>query len=307
MDRIYASLFGRFSLQRFGQPIEGRVAPKAQELLSYLILNRRHPHTRESLSELLWGDHPPEKSRKYLRQALWRLQSVLESNMDGGSSLLRIEPGWIQFDPKLDCWVDVEEFEGVYLQVISYRARELSVVDFESIRRTVALYRGNFLEGCYQDWCMIERERYQRMYIMLLDKLVQYCEVHEDFDAGLAYGNEILYFDRAYERAHRQLMRLYQMAGDRTQALRQYERCADALREELSVAPSERTTQLYQQIRADSYRAPAFLGKAELQTDSAGLKKVLIQLEAYAETLDNMRAQVHRDIQAIEDRLSVPR
>ena len=305
MDRIYASFFGRFSLQRYGQPLEGLVAPKAQELLSFLILNRRHPHSRESLSELLWDDHPPERSRKYLRQALWRLQSMLDSDTQGESSLLKIDPGWIQFDPQLDCWADVEEFERVYLQVISRRARELTLDDFELIKRTVALYHGNFLEGWYQDWCMIERERYQRMYIMLLDKLVQYCEVHEDFDAGVVYGNEILRFDRAYERAHRQLIRLYQMAGDRTQALRQYERCADALREELGVAPSERTTQLYQQIRADNYHAPTFMNKPDLQTDSAGLKRVLIQLESYAETLDNMREQVHRDIQAIEDKLSL--
>jgi hypothetical protein len=47
-------------------------------------------------------------------------------------------------------------------------------------------------------------------------------------------------------------MRLHYIAGDRTGALRQFERCRDALREELGIAPGERIRLLCEQIRADS-------------------------------------------------------
>jgi DNA-binding SARP family transcriptional activator len=303
MVEFYACFLGKFGIQRNGQSLEGLVTPKAQELLSYLVLDRRQPHSRDALSELLWDNHSPEKSRKYLRQALWRVQSALTGGERQGTSPLVVDSGWIRFDPAVEIWVDVEEFERVYHRVSGLGARELAPADFDLIQRTVALYQGNFLEGWYQDWCLVERERYQRIYIMMLDKLVQYCEVHENFDSGLAYGSEILRSDRAYERAHRQMMRLYLLSGDRTQALRQFERCQDALREELGVAPSERTTELHEQIRTDTYRPPAFRGKGEAEPDSAGLKGMLNRLEAYAEILDNMRAQVRRDIVAIEDRL----
>jgi DNA-binding SARP family transcriptional activator len=303
MVEFHACYLGKFGIQRNGQSLEGSVTPKAQELLSYLVLDRRQPHSRDALSELLWDNHPPEKSRKYLRQALWRVQSALSASGTQDPSPLMVDSRWIRFDPAVEVWVDVEEFEGVYNRVSGLGARELSRADFDLIQRTVALYQGNFLDGWYQDWCLVERERYQRIYIMMLDKLVQYCEVHEDFDAGLVYASEILRFDRAHERAHRQMIRLYLLAGDRTQALRQFERCQDALREELGVGPSERTTQLHEQIRADTYQAPAFRGRAEIEPDSAGLKGMLNRLEAYAEILDNMRAQVRRDIVAIEDRL----
>ena len=303
MVEFHASFLGKFGIQRNGQSIERLVTPKAQELLSYLVLDRRQPHSRDALSELLWDNQPPEKSRKYLRQALWRVQTALSGDGRQEVSPLMVDSRWIGFDPAVEVWVDVEEFERTYNRVSGLGARELSRADFDLIRRTVALYQGNFLEGWYQDWCLVERERYQRIYVMMLDKLVQYCEVHEAYDAGLAYGSEILRFDRAYERAHRQMMRLYLLSGDRTQALRQFERCEDALREELGVAPSERTTQLHEQIRADTYQPPAFTGKAEIEPDQAALKGMLNRLEAYAEILDNMRAQVRRDIVAIEDRL----
>jgi DNA-binding SARP family transcriptional activator len=305
MVTFQACFLGRFAIQRDGQSLERLVPPKSQELLAYLLLYRGQSHSREALAELLWEDQPRDRSRKYLRQALWRLQAALSAR-ETISAPLTVDATWIQFDPSADCWLDVSEFEQAYNRVNGLKARDLSRDDFGLIGRAVELYHGNFLEGCYQDWCLIERERYQRMYIMMLDKLVQYCEVHEEFDRGLAYAGEILHFDRAYERAHRQMMRLYQRSGDRTQALRQYERCVAALREELGVAPSERTTHLFEQIRSDRFKPPAFIGELEAAGDRLRLSGMLDQLHSYAEILDQMRDQVHRDIVSIENRLSAP-
>src|SRR6185436_8118355 len=113
----------------------------------------------------------------------------------------------------------------------------------------VEFYRGDLLEGCYQDWCLYERELLQNKYLPILDKLLGYCLVHQEFDAGQRYGGLILRYDRARERTHQLLMRLHFLAGDRTGALRQYERCVVALREELGVQPDRRTVALYEEIR----------------------------------------------------------
>jgi two-component SAPR family response regulator len=93
----------------------------------------------------------------------------------------------------------------------------------------VALYHGDLLEDWFQDWCLYERERLQNIYLAALDKLMDYCEASRDYDAGLAYGTRILRHDLARERTHRRLMRLYYLAGDRTSALRQYDRCVQIL------------------------------------------------------------------------------
>src|SRR6185369_1679789 len=96
---------------------------------------------------------------------------------------------------------------------------------------------------------LYERELLQNKYLMILDKLLGYCLTHQEFDAGQRYGALILRYDRAREHTHRRLMRLHHLAGDRTAALRQYERCALALREELGVKPDQRTVALYEDIR----------------------------------------------------------
>ena len=91
---------------------------------------------------------------------------------------------------------------------------------------------------------------------MILDKLLVYCMSHEEFEAGQRYGGLILRYDRARERTHQLLMRLHYLAGDRTGALRQYERCVVALREELGVRPDRRTVALYEEIRGSQGNAP---------------------------------------------------
>jgi hypothetical protein len=97
------------------------------------------------------------------------------------------------------------------------------------------------------------------MYLTMLDKLMGYSEAHHEYEAGILYGARVLLFDRAREHTHRQLMRLQYLAGNRTGALRQYERCLIALEQELGVKPARSTTILYDQIRADQIDGAAAL------------------------------------------------
>ena len=54
--------------------------------------------------------------------------------------------------------------------------------------------------------------------------------------------------DNCYEEAHRRLMECYLAQGQRHLAVRQYQTCAETLREELDLAPSEETVTLYRHI-----------------------------------------------------------
>ncbi len=83
------------------------------------------------------------------------------------------------------------------------------------------------------------------------DKLMEYCEKRQEYERALLYGVRILRHEPARERTHRSLMRLLYMSGDRTAALRQYERCVAALRAELEVEPGRPTRALCEQIRVD--------------------------------------------------------
>lgn len=259
MSKLEIYLFGRFRVQRDGQSLDGLDAGKVQELFSYLLLHRKVTHSRETLASMLWEDCTTAQSKKYLRQALWQLQSVLvdaDSHVAGDRVVL-VSPDYLQVNPQTDLWLDVAVFEQTFSHTQGLMTAALDIQDVQAIQHAVELYTGHLLEGWYKEWCVYERERLQNMYLVMLDKLMDYCEHHHQFERGLAYGVRILHCDGARERTHRQMMRMYYLAGDRTAALRQYQRCVEALKEDLGVQPERQTESLYEQICADRLENPA--------------------------------------------------
>lgn len=252
MGALDVRLFGRFTVRRGEQVLTSLRPGKVQELFCYLLLYRDRPHHRELLADALFGGGASVRSRKCLRQALWQLQAILVSETRGaGHTVLLVEPNWLQVNPDADLWLDVAEFEEAFSLGHGVVGQELDSEVAQALQNAAQLYHGDLLEGWYQDWCVYERGRLQQMYLAMLDKLMDYCEAQEEYESGLVYGGSGLRYDRARERTHRRLMRLYYLSGDRTGALRQYERCLEALEKELSVRPDTRTAALYQRIRAD--------------------------------------------------------
>jgi DNA-binding SARP family transcriptional activator len=246
------SLLGRFGVCRDGQSVAGFETRRVQELFAYLLLHRGRSQSREVLAGSLWTDSGDEQSRKSLRQALWQLQTALESKPEPESgTLLKVDPEWIALNPAVDLWLDVAVLEKAFERVRGVRGRDLDASRITALQEAVDLYRGDLLEGCYLDWCLWERDRLQQLYLSLLDKLMDWCQAQRRYETGLYYGVQILRVDRCSERTHRRMMRLQYLAGDRTAALQQYRRCAAALREELGAKPERRTEELYFQIRDD--------------------------------------------------------
>ncbi len=300
MAKVYIHLFGKFCVQCNDQVVDGLEAHKVQALFCYLLIHPNQQRSRETLAGLLWGDSSIAQSKKNLRQTLWYLQSALARMGATDEPILMIDSEWIQVNPKADCWVDVVRFERAWMSVQDVPGAALDQQQVELLRDTVGFYQGDLLEGNYEDWCVYARERLQNLYLAILDKLMVYCQAHNEYETGLLYGAEILKYDRARERTHRQLMRLYYLAGDRAAALRQYERCVAALEEELCITPDNRTGKLYEQIRSDqlghAVQIPA-LHEAPPETVTLLLSAVLSQLQH----LQAAQAVLQRDLQQALD------
>jgi two-component SAPR family response regulator len=245
-------LLGRFVVRCADQDLQGFEGRKVQELLAYLIVAPRRPHHRERVAEVLWGsDALSYEPRKQLRQALWQLRLALRQT-PGNEPIVLVENEWLQIARVSHLWADVWDLEDAASDVQGRSGDSLTRGHFEKLRQAVDLYRADLLEGWYRDWCVYERERLRTVYLGAVDKLLAYCETHGLPEEGLLYGERILAHDRAHERTHWRMMRLHLLSGDRTRALRQFDRCATALREELGIQPSSATILLRDQIRDDT-------------------------------------------------------
>jgi DNA-binding SARP family transcriptional activator len=293
MSELSIQLFGKFTIQADGERLGGFDSTKVQELLAYLLVYRDRPHTRESLAEMLWEASSTAQSKKYLRQALWQMQQMLPAEQ-----LILIEPDWIGVSPEANYWMDLAEFESAFSLVHGVPGHQLGDKIVALLVQAVGFYRGDLLEGWYSDWCLYERERLQIMWLAALDKLMSYCEANEDFEAGLAFGTQVLRKDRARERTHRRLMRMAYLAGDRTGALRQYERCVQALKEELNVRPSRRTEELRQQVLDDS------MEYGRIVEPQLPLATVTSRLDQLRSILTQLSEHVSEDLDALDHALT---
>jgi DNA-binding SARP family transcriptional activator len=310
MNALRIRLFGEICVEQDRQPVSDLPA-KALELLCYLFLYRDRAHTREELATLLWPDASYTHSKKYLRQILWRLQTALGAEPNSGRgenpTWLILNPGWVRINPQSAWWLDVDAFERAHVLCRDTPGQVLTEQQAQLLEEAMALYQGDLMELWYQDWCIYERDRLQLTYLAMLEQLMGYCETQRSYTKGVAYGQGILRYDQARECTHQHLMRLYYRAGDRTGALRQYDRCAAALAKEFNLQPSHETVALYEQIRADQLDETAAqpMETSRQPDDRSGtnlLLEIHKQLDQIQFGLSSFQQQVQHELAALKAR-----
>lgn len=237
-------LFGNIEVHQDISLVTGFRSGKAQALLCYLAVTGR-AHTRPTLAGLLWGDMPETSARMNLTQTLSNLNHLLGAH-------LTITRQAIAFNREQPYWLDVECFEAN----INSAASSVAV---EPLREAVELYRGDFLEGFYvhsapefEEWALAQRARLRELALQALYRLAVYHTQQGQVGQALAvnYTTRLLALEPWREEAHRQLILLLALAGQRSAALAQYETCRQLLADELGVEPDKETKALYEKIKA---------------------------------------------------------
>ncbi|MBX0327345.1 tetratricopeptide repeat protein [Oscillochloris sp. ZM17-4] len=225
-------------------PVRGFVSGKAAALLYYLAATGR-PHARESLAGLLWPDAPRDRAGRNLRDVLSNLRRLVGPWLEIGrqSVALSADAGVA---------VDCRLFERAILA----GERTLSASDGAAhLRAAVGRYGGEFLAGFaladapeFDTWATAERERLRQLAMGALLRLASHAGHQGEYLEGADLLARLLALDPTREEAHRQLMLLLALDGQRGAALAQYAACQRILREELGVDPDEATEALHRRI-----------------------------------------------------------
>lgn len=239
-------LLGGFSVEVSGRPVSGFEGRRARELLAYLLINRNRRIARDVVADALWPSGCGE-ARKKLRHVLWQVHSTLDAAAD--VPVIVADSDCVGIHPTAPLQADIAQLEAAHQCLQEEPGAELRPSSARFLRRVAAACSGDLLEGCYQDWCLLERERYRAIHLAVIDRLITHSEVTGDLVGGIACGETLLRHDRASERTHRRLMVMRYRNGDRTGALRQFQACEQALRDELDVGPGPMTTSVNELIR----------------------------------------------------------
>lgn len=246
MTHLSISLLGTFQVTRGNQPVVDFDSNKVRGLLAYLAVEADRPHTREALSALLWPDWPQDSALDSLRNALANLRRAI-GDREAVPPHLLITRESIQFNTASDFWLDVAEFENA-------NPRGLG----NPWGLEAKLYRGPFLEGFsisdsapFEEWLMLKREQLSQQALQMLRQLADDYEACGEYKLALEYARRQVALEPWLETAHRQVMRILALTGQRSQAMAQYETCQRLLKDELGLEPANETTRLYEVIKND--------------------------------------------------------
>jgi DNA-binding SARP family transcriptional activator len=227
---------------------ERRLDRMPAAVLAYLALQGPTPKYR--LAGLLWPGSGEAGARANMRQLLHRLRKS-GADLVEGDQVIALREG-------VAC--DLQQLSALDL------GAALALAD------APPLLAGHEHDDApdFADWLQATREQLRALQLQALDHEAARLEAAGAHAEALAIVQQRLHHDPLAEAAHRRLMRLHHLLGDRAAALAAYRRCEAVLDDELGAAPAAETVALAREIERGaallpSPRAPAAVPLALLR------------------------------------------
>ena len=191
------------------------LAPLDAAILTWLALEGPTPRAR--LAQLLWPDKDNHSARNSLRQRLFQLRQHLGVELVDGSTTLALA-AWVTHD--------LEDADTV----LGHTAGE------------------DLAPGEFAQWLELQRARRSQRARKALAERADAGERARDWDEALAHAHELVALEPLSEDAHRRVIRLHYLAGDRAAALLAFDRYEQVLKDEVGAKPSGETLALLRTI-----------------------------------------------------------
>ncbi|MCX7783442.1 MAG: AAA family ATPase, partial [Meiothermus sp.] len=218
---------------------------KIAGVLAYLTLEGPTPRSR--LAGLLWPESSEATARNNLAQALRRLKQAVGVELVVGSDTLAL-----QNLPSDLAGLEVAHFAGRHQELAEASGLLLEGFDYDDCPE-------------YEDWLLVQREKLAEMRRVSLAALADDLEQAGQYREALSYAERLLESDALSETAHRRVMRLWYLLGDRSAAIAAFERCQAVLLREMGVEPLPETRALRRLIeRGEPIASPGSAPRPEI-------------------------------------------
>ncbi len=182
-------------------------------MLAWLALEG--PTSREHLAALLWPGSSVEAARNALRQRLFRLRKHTGANLVSGTATLQLAPGVAH---------DLTDEPGLLADLQAPECPELDA------------------------WLAAHRSARRAQVRHALETRIETLEADGDTAGALPLAMQLLQTEPLSEDAHRRVMRLHYLRGDRAAALLAFDRCEQMLKHDVGARPSAATLALLETI-----------------------------------------------------------
>jgi DNA-binding SARP family transcriptional activator len=242
--------FGNFRVFYNDVPIDRWESARGRTIFKYLIARRASSAPKDLLADMFWPDSEPELARRSLHQAIYCLRQTLKRRASD-AQIIQFADDRYQISSDIPIWVDSEAFGQAIEQARALYAAGRVDAAMQAYAVAVDLYGAPFLaEDRYEEWTDEPRRSYQAMYLEALHRLARHHTDRGEYPAAIMLCQRALAEESCDEESHQLLMACYLAQGLRHLAVRQYQICANVLKTELGLAPSEEIEAFYRRAVA---------------------------------------------------------
>lgn len=255
-ETLYVTFLGKFSIC-YPTPegpgsLTGRSGGSGRlwSFLQYLCAFHNRAVTQEEIFDILWNDLDSTDPASSLKTPLYRSRQMLEKlGLPDGKSVLRFRHGIYSWDPALNIWTDIDEFDRL---CAVFDKGQSSSEGLDAARRAQELYQGDFLPGAAgSPWALLPRTYYHTKYMRLSCDLASALWERGQLEEAIDVCRTATAADPYDEPCHLMMLRLLRASGAKQRAVQYYNEVSNLMMGQLGVAPSEELTALYHELVHD--------------------------------------------------------
>jgi len=224
-EPLRLQLLDSFALHCDGEPVA--LPPSVQRLVVFVTVHDRLL-LRSYVAGTLWPETSEHSAGANLRSALWRLNRLGVRVVEAHGVTLQLSPG-IRIDLR---------------ERLDDAQRLLAAGEPEIDRLDDSLFRVDLLPDWYDDWLIVERERFHQLRLRVLESVCDRFANRGEYARALDVGLAAVAGEPLRESAHRALVKVHLAEGNRAEAVRQYRLYSELLKEQLGLVPSPQMLEL---------------------------------------------------------------
>jgi len=221
---------------------------RARDILCFIASRRHRRASKDTIIDTFWGEADFEAVEKNFHPTVSHIRKALNSNQPVKQNFLLYRDSDYLLNQEFPYRIDTEEFDRLVAEAETAKragdtSRYLSL--FED---ALALYRGDFMQGSYDEWVEEQRAYYREQHLRMLEVLAVAAQKSEDWSRSLQLAQQILGDDQFREDVHCMIMRAHAALGNRAAVKDQYEHLRRVLRKELGVEPAAETQKIFKSL-----------------------------------------------------------
>jgi len=221
---------------------------RARDIFCYIATRKNRRVPKDVLIEAFWGDEEFEAIEKNFHPTISHIRKALNSRQALKQNFIVFRDGAYQLNPEFSYKIDTADFLNHISAAEAAKKDKNDSAMRDHLESAYSLYRGDFMEGLYEDWAEEQRLYYQEQFSRVLNALAKLSVAEKRWADALKFANQILTLDPYREDLHRLVLKVLAAQGKPASVKKHYEDMARLLKDDLGIAPSAETRRVFDEL-----------------------------------------------------------